>query len=537
MNNKLITWLIVGVTLSLVSLVSIQLFWVSNAIRLKKEEFDTNVRDALRNTVSILEKDEAIKKIKSHQQGRFLFAKEDSSSTGLKNAADSNHAYLIYKELEKKDEGIEVKIVEEQGGKRKVTDLITIGQHGVPSARTEDDPLDYEIISDEDNYYSSKLKVNLDTAVKNQLVNKTVLVSDIVKSLIEVDLSEQIEDRIDPVYLNKLLKFQLEEEGVKANFYFGIFDQNNQFRTGNVTNPDILPKEGYKIHLFPNDLINHNSTMRIYFPTQIRYLFSSMSWMLIASIFIIILIFLAFYYSIRTILKQKKLSEIKNDFINNMTHELKTPISTISLACEALADPDIGATPQLMQRYLKIINAENQRLGNQVENVLKSAIWGSKAFKLNKEPGHIHEVLQDALNKLEMQLKERGGRFEISLDADQERLTFDHEHMLNVFRNLVDNAIKYCKVNPEITICTKNENGQIHISFKDNGIGISKENQKKIFDKLYRVPTGNVHDVKGFGLGLNYVKTVVEGHGGRIEVSSKVNKGSTFTVVLPLHQN
>lgn len=531
MNNKLIGWLIAGISISLISLVSIQLYWVSNAVKLKKEEFDTNVRDALRSTVSILEKDEALKKIKSHQQGRFLFAKEDSNSA---NGVDSNHAYLIYKELEKKDEGIEVKIVEEQGGKRKVTDLITIGQHAVPTpGNSTSDELDIHL-ENSDGYYSSSLKVNLDTAVKNQLVNKTILVSDIVKSLIEVDLSEKIEDRIDPVYVQSLLKYQLEEEGVKANFYFGVFDQDNQLRTGNVNDVSILPKQGFTVHLFPNDVINHNCTLRLYFPSQIQYIFSSISWMLLASILIIITIFMAFFYSIRTILRQKKLSEIKNDFINNMTHELKTPISTISLACEALSDDDIAATPQLMKRYLGIISEENKRLGNQVENVLRSAIWESKAFKLNKEWADVNDLAVAAVSKFEMQMKDRAGSISLHCEAEQSELLVDKEHLFNVIKNLIDNAIKYTKEAPEIVVRTYNEKDQIFVDVEDNGIGISKENQKKVFDKLYRVPTGNVHDVKGFGLGLNYVKSIAERHGGSVSVSSKLNKGSIFTVALPL---
>ncbi|MCB0481542.1 MAG: HAMP domain-containing histidine kinase [Flavobacteriales bacterium] len=535
MNNKLISWLILGISISLVALVSIQLFWVSNAIRLKKDEFDINVRDALGRTVSILEKDEALKKIKSHQQGRFLFAMDDSSEINSLTPRDSSHAYLIYKELEKKDEGIEVKIVEEQGGKRKVTDLITIGQHAIPDP-TSNEELDYQLDNSKGGYYSSNLKVNLDTAVKNQLVNKTILVSDIVKSLIEVDLSEKIEDRIDPVYVQSLLKYHLKEQGVDADFYFAVFDQDDNLRTGNTNDPSILPNHGYTVHLFPNDVINHKSTLRLYFPGQIQYIFSSISWLLLASILIIITIFMAFYYSIRTILRQKKLSEIKNDFINNMTHELKTPISTISLACEALTDPDVSATPSLMTRYIGIIRDENKRLGNQVENVLRSAIWDNKAFRLNKELTDINDIAVAAVSKFEMQLRDRKGKIEVQCDAEDATMMVDKEHLFNVIKNLIDNAIKYSKDAPEILVRTYTEKDHVLIDVEDNGIGISKENQKRVFEKLYRVPTGNVHDVKGFGLGLNYVKSIAERHGGRVTVSSKLNKGSIFTVALPLKQ-
>jgi two-component system phosphate regulon sensor histidine kinase PhoR len=243
---------------------------------------------------------------------------------------------------------------------------------------------------------------------------------------------------------------------------------------------------------------------------------------------------LAFFYSIKTILTQKKHSEIKNDFINNMTHELKTPISTISLACEALNDPDIAATPKLMNRYVGVINTENKRLYNQVENILKSAIWGSKAFKLNLEEVDVEQVVQNAIAKFEMQLTERGGMVSFTNEAKTSVFNADSGHLSNALHNLIDNAIKYSNQEPVIRIKAHNEKDFYVLSVCDNGIGISKENQKKIFDKLFRVPTGNRHDVKGFGLGLNYVKTIVERHGGSISVSSRLNKGSTFTIKLPM---
>jgi len=259
------------------------------------------------------------------------------------------------------------------------------------------------------------------------------------------------------------------------------------------------------------------------------------SYLLFSSLLIIILIFFAFYYSIRTILKQKKVSEIKNDFINNMTHELKTPISTISLACEALSDPDISATPSLMNRYIGIIGQENKRLGVQVENVLKSAIWGSQAFKMNMEPVQMHSIIDEAVSKFQMQLDEKGGIIKMELGAKSDHLMADKVHITNAIYNLIDNAIKYTPTAPIIHIKTINEKDNLLVSVCDNGIGISKENHSKVFDKLYRVSTGNLHDTKGFGLGLNYVKTVVERHDGDVKVTSKLNKGSTFTLSIPMN--
>lgn len=520
---------------SIIALISIQLFWINRAISISHEEFDRLVHKALSNIVDVLEQEEALKKIKTHQQGRFLFTAGDTTNNP-NLMQDSAYKYLLFKELEKKDAGIEVRVVEEQGGKKTVTDYITAGQHRADIENSEDNLKYHSDGNEGESYYSSDLKVNLDTAVRKQLVNKTVLVSDIVRSLMEVDLSERIEDRVDNVRLDKLLRKFLLEEGIKLPYYFGVYDHNQDLKTGNFADTTLTEElQSFEIGLFPKDILNQKATLKVFFPKRLKYIFSSISYLLFSSLLIIILILVAFYYSIRTILKQKKVSEIKNDFINNMTHELKTPISTISLACEALSDPDISATPSLVNRYIGIIGQENKRLGVQVENVLKSAIWGSKAFKMNLEPTPMHQIIEDAASKFQMQLSEKNGNINLDLNAKSDFLMADKVHITNTIYNLIDNAIKYTPKDPDIHIETKNEKDNLIISVCDNGIGISKENLNKIFDKLYRVPTGNLHDAKGFGLGLNYVKTVVERHRGTVKVISKLNKGSTFIVTLPMN--
>ena len=507
MNNKLIHWLIGGISMSLVALVSVQLYWISKAVTIKKDDFERSVHLALSNVTNILEKEEALKKIKSHQQGRFIFPSDQKVSQIDEIISDSAYQYLVTKTLEKKDDGIEIRVVEEQGGKR-VTNLITIGQNQL-KASSKSNPMDYSIKKENDqSYYSSDLPINLDSALKNKLVNKTVFVNDIVRSLIEIDLSESIENRIDPLYL--------------------------EYKLGNFPNADFELKREFSVRLFPKDLILQDNFLKITFPKQINYIFSSISFLLVASILIIVIIFLAFFYSVKTILRQKKLSEIKNDFINNMTHELKTPISTISLACEALNDPDISATPKLMNRYINVINAENKRLFNQVENVLKSAVWGSKAFKLNKSETDMVEIIESAISKYQMQLQEKNGRIIFESEAKSNSFLTDITHITNMIHNLIDNAIKYSENESLIKIKTQNEGDNFVLSICDNGIGISKEHQKKIFDKLFRVPTGNRHDVKGFGLGLNYVKSIVERHDGKVSVTSRLNKGTTFIISIPM---
>jgi two-component system phosphate regulon sensor histidine kinase PhoR len=258
--------------------------------------------------------------------------------------------------------------------------------------------------------------------------------------------------------------------------------------------------------------------------------------MLLTSVMLLIIIVLAFTYTIQTIFKQKKLSEIKNDFISNMTHELKTPISTISLACEALSDQDVCKNPSANSNYVNMISQENKRLGLLVESVLKSAMW-DKELKLKRDTFNLHDIINQVTLNIAIQVENKRGKISKNLAAKESEITADKIHITNLIYNLLDNANKYTPTEPDIIISTENYKQGILISVADNGVGIKKENINKIFDKFYRVPTGNVHNVKGFGLGLNYVKALVEKHGGEVQVVSEYGVGTTFKVYLPFTNN
>jgi len=257
---------------------------------------------------------------------------------------------------------------------------------------------------------------------------------------------------------------------------------------------------------------------------------------LTASALLTIALGFIFYYSVSTIIEQKKNSEIKNDFINNMTHEFKTPISTISLACEALRDPDINSNQGLVGRYIGMVSDENKRLGMLVEEVLQSAVFDKGEFKLKFEQIDVHELILSVSEKVNMQVREKNGTLLTHLKAENATIKADRVHLSNVLYNLIDNAIKYSKSHPQIELITRTTKEYLKISVKDNGIGISSENKDRIFDRLYRVPTGNLHDVKGFGLGLSYVKIIIDRLDGKIELESQLGKGSTFNVYLPLYE-
>jgi two-component system phosphate regulon sensor histidine kinase PhoR len=292
----------------------------------------------------------------------------------------------------------------------------------------------------------------------------------------------------------------------------------------------------FKINLSPNNVFVTPQYLSVHFPNQKNYLLKTMWVMLSVSVIVIFILVFAFYFSIATISKQKKLSAIKNDFISNMTHEFKTPISTISLAAEMLSDQSIAKTPEKQERFVKMIREENKRLSILVESILQTSILDKGEFKLKPTNIDVHEIISQAIQNTQLLIDQRNGRITKQLLADNCIIYADKVHLTNIVFNLIDNAVKYTKEQPEIVISTKNTKNGIEISVKDNGIGISKDNQRKIFDKFYRVPTGNVHNVKGFGLGLSYVQAVVQKHNGTIHVESELGKGSIFIIEMPYKQ-
>jgi two-component system phosphate regulon sensor histidine kinase PhoR len=257
---------------------------------------------------------------------------------------------------------------------------------------------------------------------------------------------------------------------------------------------------------------------------------------IIAGILFTLVIVSAFGLTVYTMIRQKKLNVIKNDFINNMTHEFKTPISTISLAVDALKNPKVISNPEKLMYFSGIIKEENQRMNRQVETILKSALMDRQEIQLNKKPLNVHKIIEDVADNFALRLQEKGGDMEIHLNAENDLIDGDEVHISNLVNNLLDNAVKYAKDNvpPHITLTTSSTSKKFIMVIEDNGIGMSRETVKRIFEKFYRAHTGNIHNVKGFGLGLSYVKTVIEAHDGNIKPESTLGKGSTFTIEFPL---
>ena len=336
--------------------------------------------------------------------------------------------------------------------------------------------------------------------------------------------------------IDSLITNALKKKHIRTTFEYGIYnpvDNSMLFqKTGKYPNGLLHTYFVYNLEPIGNSM-QFPLKFLLYFPNENLFILSTLYKLLLVSFILFLIIIGSFSFSIFIIKKQKKLSQMKNDLINNMTHEFKTPISTIALACEVLRDESIEKTPELLHNYIGIIGQENKRLETMSEHILRSATLENGKLKLHKETLDVHESIKKAVTRKQLNVESKDGSIITKLKATRSKIKGDRIHITNVFTNLIDNAVKYNLNEPVIEITSKNLQEGILISVKDNGIGISKANQKKIFQKLYRVHTGNVHNFKGFGLGLNYVKGIVEQHGGKITVESELGKGSIFYVYLP----
>ncbi|MAX82450.1 MAG: hypothetical protein CL843_20010 [Crocinitomicaceae bacterium] len=537
MKKEYIKVLISTVSIALLGLIAVQIYWIENALSLQQDEFERNVKDALDRVVNKLEEAETVEHLRSHEQGQFLFI-DSLSQNELKNSDDFDSVvdYMLVKQINREGDNVKVTITEETQGQKKIKSVTTSADL-VDSLKDDFDiRLQYQKTKGEV-ALTQKDNPEISEVLKKRISNKRAFVGDIVKSLIEVNF-EPIEERIELEKLDSLIHLELIAKGIDTRYEYGVYDIDDRLHMGSYGGNNLDEESGKtsQVRLFPNDVVQDPYFLRITFPRQTTFLLKNIWLVLTTSALLIISLGLIFYYSVNTIIYQKKSSEIKNDFINNMTHELKTPISTISLACEALKDPDIGKSQLMVERYIGMINDENKRLGLLVEEVLQSAVFDKGEFKLKLEELDINELVHSVADKMSIQIRERKGVIHEEINAQKSIVKVDKVHFSNVLNNLIDNANKYSKESPEITIETKNIDDFILIKIKDKGIGISKENQKRVFERLYRVPTGNVHDVKGFGLGLSYVKIIVERLGGNIELESQIGKGSTFKIYLPLHE-
>ena len=391
--------------------------------------------------------------------------------------------------------------------------------------RKELDKISKETLQDAINVFDTlaaisgkKAGVVEDVAISMQLANKP------------------LEERINRVQIQKLLQAELASRDIYSPFNIEIRNRHKLiYHTPNVEtlqNTDNLTR--YTTTLFKGDQGDPTGRLSIYFPNKKRVIFDNMSYLILPTIALFALLVSCFAYTLSIIFRQKKMSEMKTDFINNMTHEFKTPVATIMIASESLRDPEISADNKRVNKLANIIYDENVRLGNHIERVLNIAKLEKENLKIERTDVHINSLVSNVLDSMNLQLQKAGGTLSTNLNALDDLVIGDELHLSNVMFNLVDNAIKYSPNAPEIAVKTHNTKNSIIISVSDKGMGMTKDQQEKIFDQFYRIPTGNVHNVKGFGLGLSYVHDIVKRLDGQIQVKSEKDKGTTFDVTLPL---
>jgi two-component system phosphate regulon sensor histidine kinase PhoR len=512
MKRKTIVFLAIFFFLSVSGLILIQLYWIRNAINITDQQFRYQANKALEAVVLNLEEKELINKI--------LEEVDPAISDSVTAIVPSNSP------LARKLQGYRPNsALFELYGLNDPNQTIIVNKSGQKIIISPEDP---SPIPAED---SPELPTqSIRAGLSGRVTNKIIFLENIMEKIFSE--TPEIRNRINLQNVNRQLAEALRNVAIHLNYEFAIRGRDGII----MKTPGFNDRTGtnkFMRQLFPNDPVPGQNQIVMYFLQEKQYKFEK-----IGSLGFLSLIFTALLLILSTgtfivIFRQKKISEIRSDFINNMTHELKTPISTISLAAQMLADKSIPSDKKNINNLAKVVSDESTRLKYHVEKVLQMAIFEKVKLRLNLVETDVHTVLFRAIENFKLQVSSINGSITTDFQAENSAAKIDEVHFLNSISNLIDNAIKYSKEEPEINIATRNNKKGIIISIEDKGVGISKENLKRIYDKFYRVPSGNLHKVKGFGLGLSYVKKIIEDHNGTIKVESQSGKGTKFMVYVP----
>ena len=535
MSKNRLGWIITLMSVALTGLIAFQWYWIDTVITGNRDHFERDVMTALSNVTKKLEQQEAlfyvnrkISNFSSQGQSRgfqpFQFQAtpplnqrqvlQGEKKIRFDDSLSSTGSFNFSFEL------VGAPLRSNQMGKA-FFDVLKSNIKNIQFAYPKDAP--------ETETLNSNLKEILE-----KISNKSNMMMGLLEEMMLPKIG--LTNRFDPDQLDSLLHTELKKKSIDIPYDYAIINP----RSGRLIeiskdySNERLLQSHFKTNLFPNDVTNEPNLLVIDFPSQEKYLMSKIWFPLSSSALLILIILICFGYAVFTIVRQKKSSVMKTDFMNNMTHEFKTPISTIGLAIEALLDPTIPQKPSMKMKYLGIIADENKRLESQVADVLQMAQLDKNELKLNLVTVDLHAIIQQAVDKISIQMERKLGHLKLALKASQFKLKGDEAYLLGVLLNLLDNALKYSKDAPNIMIRTQNIRGQLICSIKDHGMGMSKEAQRSIFQKFYRVASGNVHNIKGFGLGLAYVKEIITLHHGSIEVESELKKGTNFIVKFPL---
>ncbi len=493
--------------MAVIALIIMQSYWISNSIRVKEKQFSQLVNKSLLNIVNQIQQYDAVYHLADEMDRSVSFG------SIFTRPPDTSSSVITRKDPLCRDG--EVLRFRDSGT------VIISGFSGHQMRIRTHSSLEYQSRQD----------------IRNRIIDQYRKNKSFVENVIARMMSPDIHftRRINPETLNRIISREFSENGIFLDYEFAVLNGHREieYKSDHYIQQNEKEKEYFKTSLFPDNIFIRPNYLSVYFPGKKSFIIRSLGFMAISSIALTIIIILSFSLTLYIMFRQKKLSDIKNDFINNMTHELKTPISTISLASQMLNDSSIPSGSRNLSHIGRIIGEESRRLGYQVEKVLQMAIFDRSLLNLKMKDTDLHDIIRQVSDNFAIQLQNKEGHVEKELKAENPFIKADKLHMGNVISNLVDNAIKYSPDRPEITLSTMNRNNRVILRVQDRGSGIGKEEQKRIFEKFYRVPTGNIHNVKGFGLGLSYVRKITEAHNGQISLQSELGKGTIFELSFP----
>ncbi len=514
--KKSTIWLLAVVMFTaFLALLFLQVRYMKTSTDMRTQQFDEQVKRSLYNVMRDLEQDQTRDYLEQDMiESENRYSRYNQPGTSRDITSDRTTSGIISPD-----------------GSRSQVDLSTRKQ----SLRPKEQPERVFMPPKQGSSTISKTQYDMQQSLSKRYLYERALLDEVIYKIMSQASNEPIEDRVNFNRLEQYIRYELSYNGLNEPFGFQVINFNNE---AVYTSPGFTTKYKDAIYtqtLFPNDPPAKLNQLRVYFPTKRNYVYRELDFFVPSLIFTFILL-ITFIFTVASLFRQKRLSEMKNDFVNNMTHELKTPVSTISLASQMLNDPSILKSSEVFKHVTGVIHDETKRLSFLVEKVLHMSLFDKQRTTLKLQEIDANDLVVSVANTHVLKVEKFNGTLDIDLQAEKSTIKVDEMHFTNVLFNILDNALKYRRkdVVPELMIRTKNEGNKILICIEDNGIGMRKEDAKKVFERFYRVPTGNRHDVKGFGLGLAYVKKIVTDHNGTIRADSELGKGTKFIISLPV---
>ena len=526
MNKLFFRLLVVLMSLSLIGIILVQVYWFNTSFKNNDEQFRYHVTQVIGNVADKLQKEEAYSFIDKYKKLKDSIGKEPEKSDFLEfgyyqRDSRTNETIIYSNNIVSEDFNVSSSFFD------KKTDSIKKLKNFSSKRITE--------VYNNNDIDNSGIQQKVTPDIKIQKSDKLDILENAQFEIFFKDIAavKPLQERVSVEKLQKLLEIELKEYEVKTPFEFGIYS-NGLATKVKSDRFKFNKKSTYSIPIFTDNEGNNKYQLLVSFPHKQKFLFSELVGITLLSIIFTLIIIIAYSSALNQLIRQRQISEIKTDFINNMTHEFKTPIATINLALDAIKNPKVIEDKEKINRYLQMIRDENKRMHAQVENVLRISKLEKRELDIAKETNNIHDIIEDAIEHVNLIIEDREGTITTHLKANRTTVLLNDVHFTNVIVNVLDNAIKYSPDVPKIDIYTENIKDFVIIKIKDQGAGMSKVAQKRIFEKFYREHTGDLHNVKGHGLGLAYVKRIVEDHNGDIFVESEKGKGSTFIIKIPL---